>query len=131
MMISRKKESITVGNAWTNQKFLNEVGIRQLETRKMFRRLFRLKFGVEYHEFLSDSPTAQRILDVCPEAFGPKNYNLKYNTDGDAFLKEWLQAQDRKESFKDFFDGKYHSLKDKIEAENTTERIFTEEHAFT
>ena len=85
---------------------------RQLTTRRLFWKVFKVKFGHSYADFLSNQGTQQTILHKCPEILGPLNFPYKPENQkhGSAFAEDWAKARGSSRSFKQFFDSEFRPV---------------------
>jgi hypothetical protein len=73
----QKKIEITQPRpCWDTPSLLARVGQKELQTRRLFWRLFNDKFNVTYEKFLTDRTTAESILNSVPNLFGPSGCDL-------------------------------------------------------
>jgi hypothetical protein len=92
----------------SKQDIKNKFAIREIETRRLFWRLFKAKFGHSYYEFLTDANIRSGILSASPEPLGPDGCG-QYATpnEGSEFLKKWEEQRKDRSDFDRFLFGEF------------------------
>ena len=88
----------------TAKEAVRMLGQRQMSVRRLFWRLFRDKFGVPYHTFLTSPEDRARVFARVPELMGPAGRVSFKNNTGSQFLATWAaEPREADGAFADFF----------------------------
>ena len=97
----------TDGQPYSLSQAVKILSRRQCDTRRLFWRLFKAKFGYPYFAFLTESSVRDSVFHLAPEFMGPANSSSLDEGGAPRFISDWDAARESGVSFDAFFGSVY------------------------